>query len=108
MTASEVAYFKSNAACCAVLTGLSKSLVLSTLPNPTLEALIPVAIFASVMAPVAILTFVIAPLVMNGASAVPVKSPASCILPFVNASASTTVALLLPPPPPPIEITLST
>ena len=95
MTASEVAYFKSNTACCAVLTGLSKSLVLSTLPNPTLEALIPVAILA----------FVMAPLTIEGASAVPVKSPASLIFPLVNASASTTVALLLPPP---TEITLST
>ena len=86
--------------------GFSKSLVLSTLPNPTLEALMPEATFTSVMAPVAILELVIALLTTIGASAVPPISPVNFIIPFVTASASTTV--VPPPPPPPTAILLST
>jgi len=70
--------FASKAVWVAVLIGLSKSLVLFTLPKPTLVGLIPEAIFASVMAPVAI----------AGLEAVPVKSPANLILPFANEVAS--------------------
>ena len=36
--------FKSSAACCAVLTGLFASVVLSTLPNPTIPLLIPLTV----------------------------------------------------------------
>ncbi len=74
--------FKSKAVCVAVETGLLASLVLLTFPKPTFEALIPLAIFASV----------IALLATTGAAAVPVKSPANCNFPFVVASASTIVA----------------
>ena len=82
--------------------GLSTSLVLSTLPKPTLDALIPVEIFASVTELFASLSVVIAPLVTTGIAAVPDKSPANFTTPFVLASASATVLfelleLLLPP-----------
>ena len=49
MVISDVFAFKSNAACVKVLMGLSKSLVLFAFPNPTLEALIPVAILIFIM-----------------------------------------------------------
>ena len=97
--------FKSNAAWVAVLICLSISAVLSTLPNPTLEALMPEATFTSVMAPVAIFELVIALLTTIGASAVPPKSPDNWMIPFLAASASTTDD---PPPPPPTAILLST
>ena len=94
--------FASSAVCVKVLIGLSTSLVLSTFPKPTLEALIPVAIFASVTALFASLAVVIAALATSGKAAVPDKSPANFTTPFVLASASATVLfelfeLLLPP-----------
>ena len=70
-------YFKSKAACVAVLIGLSASLVLSTLPNPTLLALMPDEILASVMAPLAIFVLVMALFAIIGADAIPDKSPAN-------------------------------
>ena len=76
--------------------GFSKSLVLSTLPNPTLEALMPEATFTSVMAPVAIFELVIALLTTIGASAVPPKSPANLIFPLVVGSASATPLEVVP------------
>ena len=95
-------YFKFSAACVRVLIGLSTSLVLSTFPKPTFDALIPVATLASVTALLASLSVVIAPLVTIGIAAVPVKSPASFKTPLVSASASKTftLELLLPPPVP--------
>ena len=72
-----ILYFKSIAACVAVLTGLSASLVLSTFPNPTLLALMPDDILISVMAPLAILELVMALLAITGAVAIPDKSPAN-------------------------------
>ena len=76
--------------------GLSISLVLSALPKPTLEALIPEATFTSVIAPVAIFELVIALFTIIGASAVPPKSPASFIFPFVVGSASATPLEVVP------------
>ena len=83
-----------------MLIGLSTSLVLSTFPKPTLEALIPVATLASVTALFASLTEEIAPFATIGIVAVPVKSPASFITPLIVESASEifTLELLLPPP----------
>ena len=43
--------FKFNATCVLVEIGLSKSDVLSTLPKPTLDGLIPLAILLSITAP---------------------------------------------------------
>ena len=60
--------------------GLLISLVLSTLANPTLALSMPLATFISVIAPSA----------TNGASAVPVKSPASWTIPFTKVVASGT------------------
>ena len=82
--------------------GLSKSLVLSTLPNPTLEALIPIEILASVTALLPIFSVVIAPLATSGMAAVPLKSPANFMTPLLIASASATLLfelfeLLFPP-----------
>ena len=62
----------------AVAAFLVASLVLSTFSSPTLEALMPVAIFASVIFPFPI----------TGAVAVPDKSPANRIIPFVVVVAS--------------------
>ena len=90
ITALLALYFKSIAACCAILIGLSTSLVLSTLPNPTFDALIPDAILLLVIAPSKILLFVIAFAEIVGKSDVPLKSPASFNFPFVVGSASTT------------------
>ena len=87
--------FRSSAACVKALIGLSKSLVLSTFPNPTLEALIPVETLASVTALLPILSVVMAPLATTGIVAVPDKSPANFKTPFVLASASETLAELL-------------
>ena len=94
--------FRSRAVCVKLLIGLSKSLVLSTFPNPTFVALIPAAILASVTALVPSLSVVIAPIATTGMAAVPDKSPANFTTPFVLASASATVLfelfeLLLPP-----------
>ena len=75
--------------------GLSKSLVLSTLPKPTFDALIPLAIFISVTAPFAIFEVTMAPLATSGRAAVPDKSPASFNIPLLVASASETLAELL-------------
>ena len=93
--------FRFKAFCVAVETGLLASLVLVTLPKPTFEALIPVAIFASVTLAsriFAVLTalsasfpVVTAALVISGASAVlpvPAKSPPNKILPFTDVPAS--------------------
>ena len=80
--------FASKAVCVAVETGLSRSAVLSTFPNPTFEALIPAAIFASVTFASKILAVVIFPSPITGKSDVPVKSPDNCILPFVLILAS--------------------
>ena len=88
-----------------VLMGLLRSLVLFTLLKPTLLALIPVAILLSVIAasnnlalviaPSIILAVLIALFAIIGAVAVPLKSPASCIIPFVEVLASgNTMALL--------------
>ena len=85
-----------------MLIGLSTSLVLSTFPKPTFDALIPVATLASVTALLASLSVVMAPLATTGKAAVPAKSPASFKIPFVSASASETFTfelLLLPPVP---------
>ena len=81
--------------------GLFTSLVLSTLPKPTLDALMPDVIFASVTELFASLLVVITPLATTGMAAVPDKSPANFTTPFVLASASATVLfelfeLLLP------------
>ena len=81
---------------------LSKSLVLSTFPNPTFDALIPFAIFRSVTAPFAIFEVTMAPLATIGIAALPDKSPASFNIPLLLASASETFTfelLLLPPVP---------
>ena len=58
------------------------------------------AIFASVMAPSFIFNVVTALLASRGRSAVPPKSPANFILPFVVASASAKVPEPPPDPPP--------
>ena len=89
----------SSAACVKMLIGLSKSFVLSTLPNPTLEALIPVEIFVSVTALLPIFSVVIAPVATTGMEAVPLKSPANFMTPLLIASASVifVVELLFPP-----------
>ena len=86
--------FKSIAIWVAILTGFKASLVLFTFPNPTFVALMPVDTLASVIAPSFILLVVTALLDRVGASAVPVKSPANFIFPFVVASASTNEAAL--------------
>ena len=67
----------------------------------------PEAIFASVTAAFAILGLVIALALIEGRSAVPLKSPANFILPFVVASASAKVPEP-PPDPPPAAIASST
>ena len=72
---------------------------MSTLPNPTLEALIPVDILASVTALFASLFVVITPLPIIGTAAVPLKSPANFKIPFLLASASATLKLELLEPP---------
>ena len=74
--------------------------VLFTLPRPTLEASIPVATLALVMAasamsavvmvPSKILDEVTAPAAMVGKAAVPERSPANCNFPLVTPSASGT------------------
>ena len=93
---SDVFAFKSNAACVKVLMGLSKSLVLFAFPNPTFEALIPVAILIFVIAASEILLVLIAPVAIVGISDVPLKSPASFIFPFVVAFASLTPLEVVP------------
>ena len=95
---SAVFAFKSNAVCVAVLIGLFASLVLSTLPKPTIVLVIPLtvpvkvgeAIFAF-NARLAVTSEVFAFDVKPGTvgkAAVPPKSPANCILPFVVIVAS--------------------
>ena len=81
--------------------GLSRSLVLSTLPSPTFDALIPLAIFRSVTAPFAIFEVTMAPFATSGIAAVPDKSPVSFNIPLLVASASETIVLLLFELPPP-------
>ena len=85
--------FTTNAFCVAMLNGLLISDVLFTFPNPTLLAFIPFAILLSVMAPSINFEVTIALFAMVGISAVPLRSPASFIFPFVVASASTMEAL---------------
>ena len=92
----DASYFKFSAACVNVLMGLSKSLVLLTFSNPTLEALIPVAILLFVIAASKILLVVIAPVATKGISDVPLKSPANFIFPLVVASASATPLEVVP------------
>ena len=70
-------------------------MVLSTLPSPTLDALMPVETLASVTALLPILSVVIAPLATTGIAAVPDKSPANFKTPFVLASASETMVFEL-------------
>ena len=104
-------YLVSSAACVNVLIGLSISLVLSTLPKPTFDALIPLAIFKSVTAPLAIFEVTMAPLATRGKAAVPDKSPASFNIPLLVASASVTFVFELfelPPPFPDATIEEST
>ena len=88
---SDVFILRINADCVALLTGLFKSLVLSTLPRPTLFALMPLAIFESVIAPLIILSVFMALLLMIIESAVPPKSPANFKIPLVLVLASTIV-----------------
>ena len=79
-SASAIFTFLSKAALTAVEIGLSKSLVLFTFPKPTLDALIPFAIFSSVTARFFILLVVIASVEIIGLSdeePVPAKSPAN-------------------------------
>ena len=66
-----------NAVIMAVDTGLSASAVLLTFPKPTFEALIPVAIFESLIAPSNIFAVVIALAAMLGEVADPLRSPAN-------------------------------
>ena len=55
--------------------GLLTSEVLSTLPKPTFDGLIPLATLASVIASLAIFAVEIAPVATSGEFAVPDKSP---------------------------------
>ena len=87
--------FVFNAACCKILTGLFRSVVLFTFWSPTFEALIPFAILSSVTAAAAILEVVIANDATSGLCAVPAKSPLSWTTPLVADVASTTFALLI-------------
>ena len=89
--------FKSSAVCCAVEIGLLASLVLSTFPKPTFDALIPVAILALVTLPSKIFVVVTLPSAIIGKAAVPVRSPANCTLPFSEVVASGVVTVVIAP-----------
>ena len=92
---SAIFSFKFNAVWVALLIGLFASLVLSTLPSPTFVALIPVAIFASVIALSATFNSVMILFLIKIESAVPPISPAIFRIPLVVVSASTNEILLM-------------